>query len=402
MKSLAIIVSLICASVHAECWYDFQPAGAVNDKGILADVVSRSGKPAYFQQKYAHDLATQCHEATHLANTCVCNAAGSQGFYVGGGKCCILPEPRLTLLGVAQFVPAQQRGPLYQFYLVQQPTSQQILNSMPLYVLDEWSASINGWQAALENGVPDTGDAAMAKEFCRYADALVAAIRQRDPQYARLKELTYFVEWQKNRVMGLSKAPGKSVFVGGIRGLEQVPPRYAYGGACYSDGCCQQGNCYGGSCGPTVITGPVYQGQVVRPPMPPQQSRPNNPALPSPPPAAPPSTPTAPPQSSHANTGCECVPKWQSMSVRITNIEADISGIKNQKPEQPQPATINFLGVDDKVIATAQVVPGGTTNVKLPPIHMRVLDQRGAGYSTDYQPAPLGSFVTLPFGPVTQ
>lgn len=178
--------------------------------------------------------------------------------------------------------------------------------------------------------------------------------------------------------------------------LAGVNEMACYGGQCY------QGNCYGGQCGPTVITGPVYQGQVVRPPMPPQQSRPNNPALPSPPPAAPPSTPTAPPQSSHDNTGCECVPKWQAMSVRITNIEADISGIKNQKPEQPQPATINFLGVDDKVIATAQVVPGGTTNVKLPPIHMRVLDQRGAGYSTDYQPAPLGSFVTLPFGPVTQ
>lgn len=64
-----------------------------------------------------------------------------------------------------------------------------------------------------------------------------------------------------------------------------------------------------------------------------------------------------------------------------------------------KPATINFIGVDGKIIATATVTPGAVSNVTLPPINFRVLDQRGAGFSTEYQPARLGSYVTLPFGP---
>ncbi len=63
-----------------------------------------------------------------------------------------------------------------------------------------------------------------------------------------------------------------------------------------------------------------------------------------------------------------------------------------------KPATINFIGADGKVIATATITPGQTSNVTLPPINFRISDQRGAGYSTEYQPAALGTYVTLPFG----
>ena len=339
LRPSIVALLLIAANASADCWYDFQPAGAVNGRGILADVVSRSSKPAYFRQKYAHDLATQCHEATHLANSCVCSAAGYEGFYVGDGKCCILPEPRLTLLGVAQFVPARDRGPLYHFYLVQQPTSQPIINSLPLYVLDEWSASINGWQAAIENGVPDTGDAAMAKEFCRYADALIVAVQQRDPQYSRLKELSYFVEWQKGRVVALSKAPGKSVFVGGFRGTEPMPQRYAYSGACFG-GTCQGGVCYGNQC-QQMNCGPAAYPQSYQPPRPPAVRPQAATPIPAPPPTAVPSTPMK---------GCECVEKWasfnawkgevntqlNSQSSTITNINQRITAIENtEKPKVP-------------------------------------------------------------------
>src|SRR4051812_6096072 len=104
MKTLSLIIVLaITAAANAE-WYQFAPQGSVNGQGILRDVVSRSGKPAYFQQKYASDLATQCHEATHAANNCVCSTLGTQGFYVGNGHCCILPEPRIKLSTVAQYV----------------------------------------------------------------------------------------------------------------------------------------------------------------------------------------------------------------------------------------------------------------------------------------------------------
>ncbi len=77
---------------------------------------------------------------------------------------------------------------------------------------------------------------------------------------------------------------------------------------------------------------------------------------------------------------------------------------KDHPPQAPEvkPATLNFLGDNGKVIATAVITPGLTSGVTLPPINMRILDQRGADYSTDYQPARLGSYVTLPFGPAQQ
>ena len=343
------------AHAYGGCWYNFAPDGAVNGQGLLEDVVSRSGKPAYFKQKYANDIPTMCHEATHLANGAICNSLGRQAFYVGGGRCCILPEPRIQLPTVAQYVPQQYRDELYRFYLVQQPATQPILRDMPLYVFDEWSAAINGWQAAREGNVSDTGDAQMARQFCYFADALVEATKRHDPQYANLRDMEVFVSFQKQRVAKLALTPGQTVprAVGGVKALEERTWNAAFGG---------------GSAG----------GQRIPP-------------SPKPLPA-PPTGPVAQPAAPAVQ--CNCVNRIAAFELRIQQLEA---ALKNAG--QAKPATINFLGVDDKIIATTTVTPGGTTNVKLPPIHMRVLDQRGAGYSTEYQPAPLGSYVTLPFGP---
>jgi len=109
---------------------------------------------------------------------------------------------------------------------------------------------------------------------------------------------------------------------------------------------------------------------------------------------------------------CDCAAKWKeleaalktqnetiaALQVTIKQQAAALAAIKIPGPITPQPATLNFLA-DDKIIATATITPGETTDVRLPPFNIRVQDPRGAGYSTNYQPVQLGQYVTLPFGP---
>ncbi len=115
-------------------------------------------------------------------------------------------------------------------------------------------------------------------------------------------------------------------------------------------------------------------------------------------PAIAPSRPSSPASPSQAS-GCNCGPQFASINAQLLALRAELNEMKLKAPTQAQPSTLNFLGHNNKVVATATITPGAASNVSLPPINFRVLDQRGAGYSTEYQPARLGQFVTLPFGP---
>ena len=125
------------------------------------------------------------------------------------------------------------------------------------------------------------------------------------------------------------------------------------------------------------------------------------PAPSTPLPAAPiavPSTPVPAPAPVAQCGKCGCAEKFVAIEARLASIENEIALIKNRKCNA-EPATLNFIGVNNKVVATATITPGLASSVTLPPINMRILDQRGPEFSTEYQPASLGSFVTLPFGP---
>lgn len=185
----------------------FNPPGSVDGRGILEEVLSRSGKPDYFRQKYSSDLATMCHEATHILNgrASMERGAGCEALYIGDGVVAVFHEPRIRITDVAARIPAQYRDACYyRLYCVTQPSSQPILNAMPLYLMDEWSAAINGAQCARELGVGDTGDLAMSNRFCYFADALLATISQLDPTYREMADLQDFVQFQKKRVAWLN------------------------------------------------------------------------------------------------------------------------------------------------------------------------------------------------------
>jgi hypothetical protein len=99
------------------------------------------------------------------------------------------------------------------------------------------------------------------------------------------------------------------------------------------------------------------------------------------------------PPGTAIGSNCECGPKWAAIQIEINQLKAELAKC------QPKPSTINFVNDAGKIVASTVVTPGAASTVKLPPINFRVQDQRGAAYSTEYQAASLGSFVTLPFGP---
>lgn len=208
-------------------WFTFNPQGAVDNQGLLPDVLSRC-TPQRRQQmirNHSDDLATQCHEASHMVNERIGleypQFSDSQAFYVGGGHCAVLMQPRISVSQVAQLVSPQYRDGIYfQTYLVQLSTNPS------LFLLDEWTAACNGWEASKELRVSDTGDAMMARQFCHYADCYIEAVKRHDPNYAQMSELLTFVEWQKNRVAKLS---------GGAIQKQIAPAQMAqcFGGMCY-------------------------------------------------------------------------------------------------------------------------------------------------------------------------
>jgi hypothetical protein len=208
MESVVVFVHLLVAIVAQQCagqWYDYNPSGSVDNKGIYQEVWSRC-TPANRRTAQADNVVTTCHEATHMLNSQIREKLGGgklNAFYVGKGKCFALPEPDCTLTQARQYV-TQFRNSTYQLYFVEQAPDRSMFvrgwDSSPLYIFDEWSAYINGAQAAKELlGYDPHGTYDRARWFCHYADAVVECIKNHDPDYEHIKELESFVAYQKER-----------------------------------------------------------------------------------------------------------------------------------------------------------------------------------------------------------
>lgn len=151
---------------------------------------------------------------------------------------------------------------------------------------------------------------------------------------------------------------------------------------------CYNGNCYGGRC---YSRPPVYSS----PPRP--QLVPVKPVPQQPPVVQQPPQPQVAP--------CPCGPKWESLAKWQAEIEAKLTKLQPLTEqqvtlivEQQIAAYMAQHPVKVPTVPTTEEITAAVT-AKLPPLYIRVQDPRGAGYSTDYQPAKLGQYVTLPFGP---
>lgn len=184
-------------------WFTYQPHGCRDGQGILAEIRSRCDAQG-LRNGYHRDQVTCAHESTHMVNSRIrqwFKRPRHNAMYVGGGRCCILPEPRVTLRQVAQFVRPEYRNSTYHLYFDQQA---QWWDNQPLYICDEFSAYLNGSQAAKELRCDEHGSNERCRRFAHYADCLVEAVKHYDPTYSHLPQLVQFVDYQKQRVAKLT------------------------------------------------------------------------------------------------------------------------------------------------------------------------------------------------------
>lgn len=319
-EALFAIVLLIggCVCTVKGEWYEFAPEGANISQGILRDVISHCDEQGR-RTAYEPDYVTYCHEATHMVNSRVRQVvagARKNAFYVGGNRVCVLVEPNCRLSDVAPLVAQQFRNSTYQLYFVDQ---QKYWNDCPLYILDEWTAYCNGAQAANELGVDPHGEFERVQWFCHYADCVVAAVKQRDPNYAQLKELVAFVDWQKQRAQAM------------LGQTTTAPANQCIGGQCFIGGGCNTG-----ACGQPQYQQPmrVISKPVVKPiPAPTFQPLSPPPPVTTPAIAGPPGPPGKDGKDGSDAT-CECGPKWAGLDIRLGLIESSLTKIKEQKPPE--------------------------------------------------------------------
>lgn len=190
-------------------WIEVPAVRALDDPRLgrlLSDIESHL--PAGHQYR-DQDLVTWAHETTHGINNRLAKLDGRLGaFYVLGNRGIIFRHPRVRHSSIRQFVAPEFRGMSFGLYLVQQSGS---FEHQPLNVLDEWIAYTNGTEVALEHAMtrrplPDqTATTEQMLDFCGYAAALLAAVKQADPGYAEFDELAGFVRWNVWRSISIAE-----------------------------------------------------------------------------------------------------------------------------------------------------------------------------------------------------
>jgi hypothetical protein len=153
------------------------------------------------------DLLTWGHETTHGINRDIrinIGKVGQNGFYCLEDRAIVLNDPKLTITNVASLIPNIIRGSRYNLYLIDQAGQ---WDDMPTYLLDEWTAYINGTTVGadqLKHGLHvrdnKSDDAIAPMEFTYYSLALCHAIKKYDPDYFKSNpNFTEFVAFNIRR-----------------------------------------------------------------------------------------------------------------------------------------------------------------------------------------------------------
>lgn len=174
--------------------------GRISERTIYADVINRTAQPVLD----CDSRDTNAHESTHRLQSQLRNANGGRvnAFYLLNGKACIVKEPGIKLSYVSKFIPASLRSYRYQLYCVDQ---QHHWNNEPLYLVDEWSAYINGCSVSLEDSkarrLREKTDAASGViEMGIYSVAMAMAVEKYDPHYFKTdKQFLPFIRYQWKR-----------------------------------------------------------------------------------------------------------------------------------------------------------------------------------------------------------
>jgi hypothetical protein len=104
---------------------------------------------------YDNDRVTHAHEGTHGINSLLRSKYNSPAFYCLNNKAFVFNEVPGTLDNVAESIPENLRGKVYNLYLIK---AQRWWNKHPSYIFDEFTAYINGSLAREYYGIKDRGE----------------------------------------------------------------------------------------------------------------------------------------------------------------------------------------------------------------------------------------------------
>jgi hypothetical protein len=154
---------------------------AIREESRLADIMNRARRVEHFGNR-----GTDGHEATHEINSNVRNAQGGMvnAFYLMDGNVAVLKEPGIRKSAVAAYVPASLRDYRFNTYVA----GARDWDDRPLYLVDEWSAYINGCIVALDDAKSNRGRdnsdrACGCIDLGIYCVALAMAVEKQDPAY---------------------------------------------------------------------------------------------------------------------------------------------------------------------------------------------------------------------------
>ena len=180
----------------------YQVSNIVKENSVYAGIINYSHDPTLDIK----NRMTCAHETTHMINAGLRNSLKKgkniNVFYLPTGWACVIEEPNMRKSQVAQFIPSNVRGYRYSTYV----TGATEWDNQPLYLVDEWSAYINGAMVGIDdvnnNRYTDgwTDGVSGCLELSLYCVALSMAIEEYDKEYWNNNvHFKSFMKWNLQR-----------------------------------------------------------------------------------------------------------------------------------------------------------------------------------------------------------
>ena len=180
----------------------YQVSNIVKENSVYAGIINYSHDPTLDIK----NRMTCAHETTHMINAELRNSLKKgkniNAFYLPTGWACVIEEPNIRKSQAAQFIPSNVRGYRYSTYV----TGATEWDNQPLYLVDEWSAYINGAMVGIDdvnnNRYTDgwTDGVSGCLELSLYCVALSMAIEEYDKEYWNNNvHFKSFMKWNLQR-----------------------------------------------------------------------------------------------------------------------------------------------------------------------------------------------------------
>lgn len=175
------------APLRCRDWAEQHTASGSSWGAVLTDIVRHLPR-SYGDTYYDADHVTYGHETSHGIHAHIRNylndtGARANGFYLPGGRACLVREPSIRKSDAATYIPTTLRWSRYSTYV----SGARDWDDTPLYLWDEWNAYVNGAEVGLDRyraglwrtGWRGTVDGVI--EFVVYGVAIAMAAEARDP-----------------------------------------------------------------------------------------------------------------------------------------------------------------------------------------------------------------------------